>query len=123
MNTASESDDAEDHESTESLMTCEGHGEQPPSFVCVHLAESQPDDQSIGFNWNCEGGDLLAYCDACEKQADAEGFISDVFFEENFAVICRSCFVEMAAVNDVTVEAISAAEAAAVSPPCVDPSP
>ncbi len=113
MSNASEPDDADDHESEDGLVTCEGHGEQPPAFVCIHLAESQPDDPSIGFNWNCEGGDLLANCDACEKHADAEGFLSDAFFEENFAVICRSCFVEMAAVNGVTVEAIADAEAAA----------
>ncbi len=108
---------SDDGERDDGLVTCEGHGEQPPSFVCVHLAESQPDAQSIGFNWNCEGGDLLANCDACEKHADAEGFLSDAFFEENFAVICRSSFIEMAAANDVTLEAITNAEPTATHDP------
>ena len=97
------------------LMTCEGHGEQPPAFVCQHLAEQQPDDPSIGFHWNCEGGDLLANCDACEAHADAEGFLSDTFFEENFVAICRLCFIELAADNDVSSADIAAAEAAAQS--------
>ena len=92
------------------LVTCEGHGEQPPAFVCQHLAESQPDDEPIGFHWNCEGGDLIANCDACESHAGEDGFLPDDFFEENFVVICRSCFVEMAVVNGVTVDAIETAE-------------
>lgn len=96
------------------MVTCEGHGQQPPSFVCLHLAESQPDDASIGFNWNCEGGDLLANCSACETHADIEGFLSDEFFEENFVVICRSCFIELAAANGVTSDDIEKAEAASI---------
>lgn len=94
------------------LVECEGHGQQPPSFVCQHLAESQPDAASIGFHWNCEGGDLLANCDECEAEAGDDGFLSDEFFEENFVVICRSCFIELAAVNGVTGDEIASAEAA-----------
>jgi hypothetical protein len=95
------------------MVTCEGHGQQPPSFVCQHLAESQPEDASIGFHWNCEGGDLLANCDACESHAGDDGFLSDDYFEENFVVICRSCFIEMANVNGVSSDAIAEAEASA----------
>jgi hypothetical protein len=97
------------------MVACEGHGQQPPSFVCQHLAESQPDDSSIGFHWNCEGGDLLANCDDCEAHAGEDGFLSDDFFEENFVVICRSCFIEMAGVNGVSTGAIADAEATARS--------
>lgn len=99
---------------SEDLVECEGHGEQRPAFVCQHLAESQPDQAPIGFIWNCEGGDLLANCDACETHAGDDGFLEDDFFEENFVVICRSCFVEMAAVNGVESVAIESAEAASV---------
>ncbi len=95
------------------MILCEGHGEQPRSFVCLHLAESQPDDATIGFHWNCEGGDLLANCDACEAHAGDDGFLADDYFEENFVVICRSCFIEMAGANGVSSGAITEAEAAA----------
>lgn len=103
----------EEAEQEPKLITCEGHGQQPPAFVCQHLAESQPDEASIGFHWNCEGGDLIANCDACEAHAGDDGFLSDEFFEENFVVICRTCFIEMAAVNGVTGDAVARAEAAA----------
>lgn len=94
------------------FVQCEGHGNQLVALVCVHLAESQPDDASIGFYWNCEGGDLIANCDACETEADDEGFLPDDFVEENFVVICRSCFVEIAGVNGVSGAEIADAEAA-----------
>ncbi len=100
---------------SEDLVECEGHGQQKPAFVCQHLAESQPDSPSIGFIWNCEGGDLLANCEECEAEAGDDGFLPDDYFEENFVVICRECFVEMAAVNSVSVNAIEHAERASES--------
>ncbi|MBR2536053.1 MAG: hypothetical protein IKE66_08285 [Hyphomicrobium sp.] len=100
---------------SDDLIECEGHGQQRPAFVCQHLAETQPDDEPIGFHWNCEGGDLLANCDDCEAEASDDGFLPDDYFEENFVVICRMCFVEMAAVNDVSLQEIEQAEKAAAS--------
>ena len=100
---------------SDDLIECEGHGQQRPAFVCQHLAESQPDSPSIGFIWNCEGGDLLANCDHCEAEASDDGFLSDDYFEENFVVICRMCFIELAAVTDVSLQEIELAEKAAAS--------
>lgn len=102
---------------SEELVDCEGHGQQRPAFVCQHLAESQPDGPTIGFIWNCEGGDLLANCDACEAEAGDDGFLPDDYFEDNFVVICRLCFVEMAAVNGVGQEEIELSERASASEP------
>lgn len=100
---------------SDDLIDCEGHGQQKPAFVCQHLAETQPDDEPIGFHWNCEGGDLLANCDDCEAEAGDDGFLPDNYFEENFVVICRLCFVEMAGANDVAVKDIEQAEKASAS--------
>lgn len=100
---------------SDDLIECEGHGKQRPAFVCQHLAETQPDDEPIGFHWNCEGGDLLANCDDCEAEAGDDGFLPDDYFEENFVVICRLCFVEMAGVNGVAVKDIEQAETASAS--------
>lgn len=94
-------------------FTCEGHGRQPATIVCDHLAESQPDDEPIGFHWSCDAEGLAANCDACEKHADDDGFLPDDYVLENFVMICRQCFVELAAVNGVTLAEIEAAETAA----------
>lgn len=91
-------------------IDCEGHGRQRVAFACQHLAESQPDDEPIGFHWNCEGGDLIANCDDCEAEAGDDGFLPDSFFEENFVALCRQCFVEMAGANGVGADDIQRAE-------------
>jgi hypothetical protein len=100
---------------SDDLVNCEGHGQQHPAFACQHLAESQPDDQSIGFHWNCDDGDLIANCDACEAETDDEGFLTEDYVLENFVLICRLCFVEIAAVNGVENKMIEQAEAAAIT--------
>jgi hypothetical protein len=97
------------------LVTCEEHGEQRPALACLHLAESQPDDASIGFHWSCDDGDLFANCDACEGHADSEGFLAEDFVLENFVLICRGCFVEMAGVNGIGKDVIADAELAATA--------
>lgn len=104
-------DDADDK------IECEGHGIQPTTLVCHHLAESQPDDDKIGFHWNADDGGLVANCDECEAEADEEGFLPEDFVIENFVVFCRGCFVELAAVNGVSSAEIEKAEATAAANP------
>lgn len=95
------------------VIECEGHGAQPVTLVCEHLAQSQPDDEKkIGFHWNADDGMLVANCDACEAEADDDGFLPDDYVEETFVLICRECFAEIAAVNGVERFQIEAAEAA-----------
>lgn len=95
------------------MVACEGHGEQPATLVCVHLAESQPDDETIGFHWTAADGDLVANCDACEAEAGDDGFLPEDYVLDNFVVMCRGCFVELAAANGVTSAEIDGAESAA----------
>ena len=92
-------------------ITCEGHGEQAAAIVCEHLAESQPDDEAIGFHWFCDEEGLTANCDECEAEADADGFLPEDYVIEHFVKICRQCFIELAAVNGVELAEIAAAEA------------
>lgn len=96
-------------------IDCEGHGKQPATIVCEHLAESQPEDEPIGFHWFCDEEGLTANCDECEAEADADGFLPEDYVTEHFVAICRECFIELAAVNDVTRADIEAAEAGARS--------
>lgn len=94
------------------LIECEGHGRQPATLVCVHLAESQPDDEGLGFHWSAGDGDLVANCDECEAQVGDDGFLPEDYVLDTFVVMCRGCFVELAGANGVTPAEIEAAEAA-----------
>lgn len=94
-------------------IDCEGHGKQPATIVCEHLAESQPDEEPLGFHWYCDDEGLTANCDECEAHADDDGFLPEDYVIEHFVKICRSCFVELAAANGVELTEIEAAEASA----------
>ena len=98
------------------FVTCEGHGRQRTALACRHLVESQPDAPSIGFHWSCGDGDLIANCDECEAEVDDDGFLDDDFVIENFVLICRACFIEIAAVNKVDRKELEQAEQAAPKP-------
>lgn len=102
-------------QNADDVIECEGHGLQPVTLVCRHLAESQPEDTSIGFHWNADDGGLVANCDECEAEADEEGFLPEDFVLDNFVLFCRSCFVELAAANGVASADIEKAEAEATA--------
>lgn len=108
---------ASDPHVSDETIECEGHGAQPVTLVCVHLAESQPDDESIGFHWSAADGDLVANCDECEAHAGDDGFLPEDYVLENFVLLCRGCFVELAAANGVGAAEIDKAEADAKASP------
>ena len=85
------------------LINCEGHGQQPATLVCVHLAESDPEGDKLGFHWNDDEGGLTGNCDECEALCDAEGFFPDDLVEETFVVICKGCFTEIAQAHGVEI--------------------
>ncbi len=98
------------------VIECEGHGRQPSTLVCRHLAESEGDDAAeLGFHWSAADGDLVANCDACEAEVGADGFLPDDYVLDNFVLICRLCFMELAADYGVEPAEIEAAEAAAAA--------
>ena len=86
-------------------IVCEGHGPQPTTLVCHHLAEAAHGDAAHGFNWSCDDGDLVANCDACELECDDDGFFPDELVEDTFVVMCRMCFVELARSHGVEIGA------------------
>ena len=100
--------------SGEDLIDCEGHGKQPVALICRHLAEAETEEAAdIGFHWSAADGDLVANCDACEAEVGDDGFLPDDYVYDNFVLICRLCFTELAADHGVEAGEIETAEAAA----------
>ena len=85
------------------MLECEGHGRQPATLVCLHLAESDHGDTSMGFHCSLDDGGYVANCDACEEECDEDGFFPDELVEETFVMICKGCLEEIARAHGVTL--------------------
>lgn len=85
------------------MLECEGHGTQIATLVCIHLAESDHGDTSLGFHCSVEDGDYIANCDDCEAQCDDEGFFPDDLVEETFVSLCKGCLEEIAKSHGVVL--------------------
>ncbi|MEO1243947.1 MAG: hypothetical protein AAFX54_18715 [Pseudomonadota bacterium] len=83
-------------------VTCGTHGEQPQTFVCVHIIESVKDGEPKGFWWSrSEDGIWDAVCDACNNLSQ-EAF--DALGPDNIGIICLGCFEDAAALNEIELE-------------------
>lgn len=102
-----------ENEADNDMIECEGHGQQPTTLVCKHLAEPSEDGPEIGYHWSATDGELVANCSACEANVGEDGFLPEPYVIENFVLMCRECFIELAADNGVEADEIVAAEAEA----------
>jgi hypothetical protein len=83
-------------------VTCGTHGEQPQTFVCVHIIESMKNGEAKGFWWSRgEDGVWDAVCDVCNGLSQ-EAF--DALGPGNIGVICLGCFEDAAALNEIELE-------------------
>jgi len=89
------------------MLECEEHGKQVATLVCVHLAESDHGDASLGFHCSVADGDYVANCDACEAECDDDGFFPDELVEETFVVICKGCLEEIARTHGAVLPVLS----------------
>lgn len=82
-------------------VTCGTHGEQPQTFVCVHIIESLKSGEPAGFWWSREpDGTYDAVCSACNALSQ-EAF--DALGPKNIKTLCLGCFEDAAALNEVDI--------------------
>ncbi len=83
-------------------VTCGTHGEQPKTFVCVHIIEALKKGAPSGFWWSrSEDGVWDAVCTDCNNLSQKE---FDALGPKNIGVICLGCFEDAAALNEIELE-------------------
>ena len=82
-------------------VTCEEHGENLATIVCVHIIDTLRDRKPRGFLWSVEDeDDYSAVCQACRNMPDDEWSRLAV---ELGRVVCFGCFKKAAILNGVKV--------------------
>jgi len=80
-------------------VTCGTHGEQPQTFVCVHIVDAVKAGEPSGFWWSRgEDGIWDAVCDNCNNLSQAA---FEALGPDNIKVICLGCFEDAAALNEI----------------------
>ena len=83
-------------------VKCGTHGEQPETYVCVHIVEALKKGEPCGFWWSrSEDGVWDAVCNDCNELSQ-EAF--DALGPENIKIVCLGCFEDAAALNEVELE-------------------
>jgi hypothetical protein len=85
------------------MIDCEDHGKQKAAEVCQHIVASRDDGQVRGFVADRDGGQLVAYCDACDAAIEKAGgeWTTAVEAQADMQLMCETCTGEVAAKNDV----------------------
>ncbi|MEO0398922.1 MAG: hypothetical protein AAF224_05805 [Pseudomonadota bacterium] len=81
-------------------IKCGTHGEQPRTFVCVHIIETLKDGEPRGFFWNNPDGEFQAICAACNDLSEEEFYAQE---EELVEELCFGCFQDAAAINGIDI--------------------
>ncbi len=82
-------------------IKCGTHGEQPQTYVCVHIIESVKDGEPRGFWWSrSEEGVWDAVCTECNNLSQ-EAF--DALGPDNIKIICLGCFEDAAVINETEI--------------------
>jgi len=83
-------------------VTCGTHGEQPQTFVCVHIIDALRKAAPNGFWWSRgEDGVWDAVCNDCNALSQAA---FDGLGGENIGTICLGCFEDAAALNEAELD-------------------
>ena len=85
------------------MIDCEEHGKQKAAEVCQHIVASRDDGQARGFVAARDGGDVTAYCDACDAMLEKSGgeWTSAAEASADMQLMCEVCTADVAAKNDV----------------------
>ena len=84
-------------------VDCEDHGKQKAANVCQHIVMSRDDGQARGFVADRDGGEVSAYCDACDdliSKHDGE-WDAETIAATDMQLMCEGCTADVAAKNDV----------------------
>ena len=83
-------------------VKCGTHGEQPITFVCVHIIESVKSGEPCGFWWSrSEDGIWDSVCSACN---DLSQDAFEALGPKNIQIVCLGCFEDAAILNDIELE-------------------
>ena len=80
-------------------MECKTHGHTNPAILCNHVVETGM-DKNVRIGWvqaefdreNREPGDLMAWCNNCDKIYETDGGWNETN-DTHFKVVCDLCFL------------------------------
>ncbi len=82
-------------------ISCETHGTQDETLVCVHIVDTLQDGEPRGFHWNLSEGAYQAICSMCNELTPDQFQAAE---KEIVREVCFGCFQEAAAIHGVDLD-------------------